>query len=382
MLGLNGKWPLKTTSENLESHQENIPFGALPKTFQDAVIVTNAIGLQFLWIDSLCIVQDDKAEWQEESAVMGAIYENARLTISACAAKDSTEGCFRSIRHSQQTVDVPYYSMIDKTDGIFYIGANMSYDPSPDWSPLRDRGWAVQEWRLSRRLLHFTRGGLSWQCNRLQVCERGVQRDFNDYPEWDSLIETYCRCQLTFETDRLIALQGLATEMQKESRDQYHAGIWEAHLPLQLLWMNCRSLVGIQNQLIAPSWSWASQPGSKVVWETLEDLEDAMILASCNMVTQNPSKLVAIGPLKQCAVTKSGIFPNGCVVERYLNHCPEVASLIDLREEAPLHHIHATGRRSPTAVGLALSILSHIQTYTVCSSHHQIDLVASISIGY
>ena len=70
------KHPIQTTSNTLKDHLEGIEFKVLPRTFQDAVTVTRAIGVRYLWIDCLCIVQDDKNDWKKEAAMMGSIYES------------------------------------------------------------------------------------------------------------------------------------------------------------------------------------------------------------------------------------------------------------------------------------------------------------------
>jgi hypothetical protein len=86
--------PLKTTRQTLAQHLKSIPMSSLPKTFQDAVVATRALGFHFLWIDSLCIVQDDENDWRRESQMMGTVYERAVITLAASAAPDSTHGLF------------------------------------------------------------------------------------------------------------------------------------------------------------------------------------------------------------------------------------------------------------------------------------------------
>lgn len=86
--------PVRTTRQTLAQHLEHIPISSLPKTFQDAIVATRALGVRFLWIDSLCIVQDDENDWWRESQMMGTIYEHAVLTLAASAAPDSTYGLF------------------------------------------------------------------------------------------------------------------------------------------------------------------------------------------------------------------------------------------------------------------------------------------------
>lgn len=209
------KRPLATTRYTLGEHTRGIEIKKLPKTYQDAVTVTRGIGVRYLWIDSLCIVQDDKDEWEKESWKMGKIYERATLTIAASGAQDSTKGCFISKSHELSSESIPYFSELEEISqsGCFYL--QQVFDTSPYWTPLRWRGWAFQEWRLSRRIVHFTEGGVGWKCGELEIDEYDDPRDMQLYSEWDSLLQDYSIAEFTFDKDRLIALQGLASEMQR-----------------------------------------------------------------------------------------------------------------------------------------------------------------------
>jgi len=83
-----------TTKTTLASRKAGIDYELLPKTYQDAIFITRLLGIRYLWIDSLCICQDDNGDWQRESAKMGLVYSNAYLTIAAASAKDSSVGLF------------------------------------------------------------------------------------------------------------------------------------------------------------------------------------------------------------------------------------------------------------------------------------------------
>jgi len=97
------KHPLTTITANLEEHQRRIPLEKLPQTFQDAIELTRRLGIRYIWIDSLCIVQDDASDWADESKQMGTIYERSYLTIAATSAPDGDGGLFRggNGRHDQ-----------------------------------------------------------------------------------------------------------------------------------------------------------------------------------------------------------------------------------------------------------------------------------------
>jgi hypothetical protein len=88
--------PLRTTKATLDLHLQKIRFSDLAKTFQDAAVTCRRLGIRYLWIDSLCIVQGDEEDWQIQSAQMASIYKGSTLTIAASSAHDGTEGCFLS----------------------------------------------------------------------------------------------------------------------------------------------------------------------------------------------------------------------------------------------------------------------------------------------
>lgn len=91
-----------TTISNLATHQDNIDFMYLPRSFQDAVTVTRIMGLEYLWIDSLCIIQDSEDDWAAESARMGQVFQNATFTIAADSAKNSHEGFLHPRAHGHE----------------------------------------------------------------------------------------------------------------------------------------------------------------------------------------------------------------------------------------------------------------------------------------
>lgn len=87
--------PLSTTRATLASHLAGINFEELSKTYQDAVTLSRRYGIRYLWIDALCIVQDNRQDWEREAPRMGMYYGNSYLTIAASNAGDSTLGCFQ-----------------------------------------------------------------------------------------------------------------------------------------------------------------------------------------------------------------------------------------------------------------------------------------------
>jgi hypothetical protein len=271
------KRPLETRKENIQQHLRKIGYHFLPKTFKDAVTVTKALGLRFLWIDSLCIIQDDKDDWDLQAENMGQIYQNAYLALGASHAENSTVGLFVERVENFFSVEVPYITESGEIAGSFFIrpSTRLEYVQAitPGLGPLSNRAWCLQELLLSRRFIFFTKGGLVWCCKTHEFTEtwhpvRNSIRKSLSVPasNWISIVEQYSSRSLTRQEDRLMALKGLANETQKtRPEDIYVFGMWLRDLPHQLLWYgdgeNYEERAKAPLSLGIPSWSWAYRIG-------------------------------------------------------------------------------------------------------------------------
>lgn len=283
---------LKLTSDKFDTMRLlGIPFEDLSQTFQDAIVACLALGFQYIWIDSLCIIQDSEADWLKEASMMQMAYQNSAFTISATGRDTMVKG-LGSLRHLGCTTQNAITSL--GTD----IRRCLIYDRD-FWNtyvlqaPLMERGWVLQERLLSPRILHFVQGQLAWECNTLETCElyeavppmhiaksskyvtraprrdmrptMQTDRDFSVHREkWQNVVETYSKCKLTQQFDKLIALGGIAALFNHHANDQYIAGLWRSHLVRDLTWDIFRTFRGrrMQNhEYRAPSWSWASVEG-------------------------------------------------------------------------------------------------------------------------
>jgi hypothetical protein len=154
-----------TTRANLEARKRAIDISELPNTFQDAIQITRQIGLRLLWIDSLCIIQDDAEDMDRECANMSSIYTCSYATIAASDSVDGHGGCFTPLHSSSNSsCIIPCKS----TDGSRSTTVAI-YGGCDEWistidGPLQRRGWALQERHLSPRILHFTKSRLLFEC--------------------------------------------------------------------------------------------------------------------------------------------------------------------------------------------------------------------------
>ncbi|KAF2498883.1 HET-domain-containing protein [Lophium mytilinum] len=278
--------PSRTTLSTFSGHLDCIPMSSLTKTYQDAVSITRGLKIRFLWIDSLCIIQDDEKDWQHESSLMESIYANSFLTIAATASADGSGGCFQTVRPS---IPVEVKSSIFGQDDSnrqthqVYLRPQTTHEDLISKSPLFRRAWTLQETVLSRRTVHFTHNQLYWQCRTLSASEdgsiyRGSEHTlpvstFGAAPGeiWKNWVEDYSNRELSNRADKLAALAGLTKLYAKETGEIPLVGIWESQLHVWLSWY--RSEHGDQTRSFEriagiPSWSWASLDGPVSIFET------------------------------------------------------------------------------------------------------------------
>ncbi|KAL8900046.1 MAG: hypothetical protein Q9207_005884 [Kuettlingeria erythrocarpa] len=279
-----------------------LPLNTLPLNFQDAITTVRALGLRYLWIDALCIVQDSKRDWELEAARMGDYYGSAYMTLVATSAKSSIDGFLERSPWPWPLVTLPCYN--EGTPGkqpIIYFRyqpdfSKYSRTDAIDGSTWNSRGWTFQERLLSNRTLHFAQGRLFWECRNTEGSEENERDGKSDYgypwiarkaqtsqplvypdaagfyylyERWYRLVATYSLRELSYESDTLPALSGLAQAFRTvyTDRDKYVAGLWQADLLGGLLWMTGHSSRAVRpSKYRAPSWSWASIVKGEINW--------------------------------------------------------------------------------------------------------------------
>ena len=193
-LALSHCWGTQTAFEghtrllqsNLQDLLTEIPIASISKNFQDAIEVVRKLKFKYLWIDALCIIQDSKSDWENESARMNDVYECSHLTLVATSAGSSNDGFLE--RSKPSVVDLPYRDDTDPTiEGTFSISrcvTRLSWK-LVDQTAWNTRGWTFQERLLSRRLLHFTSAMLFWECRAIDSSEVDAdKRQLSHRPQW------------------------------------------------------------------------------------------------------------------------------------------------------------------------------------------------------
>jgi hypothetical protein len=272
-----GLKPLTTTTETIFSRMQTIEKFELPKTFQHVVEILWKLRIQYLWVDTLCIIQNDKEDWERESANMNKIYKDAYVCIAATAARDCNAGLIQPYVPSIQG------SSKDSNEWTSAIRVSGLHSRQPTL-PLEQRAWTLQEDILARRVLYFGQGQLSWRCKSSAASEDGLldgllyeESDYmrlrkavselspNNPTEthniWRRLVETYSRRKATFDTDRVAALAGITYHFQELLRDEPVLGMWRYNLVVGMLWQTQAHAVRSTLASI-PSWSWLSIIGA------------------------------------------------------------------------------------------------------------------------
>ncbi|KAM6511157.1 hypothetical protein FALCPG4_016158 [Fusarium falciforme] len=283
-----------TTNQNLQRMKQGFKLSKkVPKTFHDAIIVTHELGVPYLWIDSLCIIQDDISDWDREASQMARVYTNAYINIAALDSDDDTKGFLRTRPFPYTTLTLN--SSTGESANIYLIkDCDESTSVIRGVHALRTRGWVLQEQYLSTRILWFTSKKIGWSCKRVQKTEDGKLFGFKvpdlRSTKWREVFADFSGRSLTYDTDKLPALAGVASAfsalsaLSGENQGRYCAGLWQKTLPENLLfyWNNPTC----PTQYLAPSWSWASLNGQVEWLDTFfagYDLLNGVAVVDCDM---------------------------------------------------------------------------------------------------
>lgn len=334
------KGNLTTTPSTLVERTRGIPWDILPTTFQEAITLTRKLGFRYIWIDALCIIQDDSdlSDWELESNKMASTYENAALILSATGSDDVNGGLLRpraSLAKNHQVFNINWSDSTGKSYKIYVrkrlhhssIIPDVTY-PDRD-SPLLSRAWAFQERLLAMRTLHFLPDEFLWECRSQFWCECLSSRaDLKWMPPplqasaysramcsplsadltqlWQNVIASYTNRQITNIKDKLPALSGIAKSFEQAGMGTYLAGLWLKDLSYHLMWkadvpFEYKVPTLHQNIALHPSWSWTSTP-HPIKWASRDlrytTTEVNILNVDCRAEGMNPLGFVSSGSIR------------------------------------------------------------------------------------
>ncbi|KAI8712983.1 HET domain-containing protein [Fusarium sp. LHS14.1] len=295
-----GKIEPRLKLSNLDKFQSSILCSSLPATFRDAITITRNLGFQYLWIDSLCIVQDSP-NLEQELDNMGPVYRDSTLGLFAAASKNSNEGILNKEPSISYPKDAQLKVFSDPADSTTVMASVRCFSPGESskqvWlqSPLASRGWTFQEQALAPRCLIYGEKGIYWRCpqnirssklSHVDVldkllrttktiepilhsptlpCDSRISVDLFDLMiDYYDLVSRYSERNLKSPSDKLPAMSTIAKALshklaQENASPTYLAGLWEMDLPRGLMWKALsKSHAPHVSIYRAPSWSWAT----------------------------------------------------------------------------------------------------------------------------
>jgi hypothetical protein len=285
-----------TTTKTLDARMKRINFLILSLTIRQAIEVTRSVGIRYIWVDALCILQDSKSDWEIESSKMGLVYGNATLTIAADFGESANDGCYapfsqNHLNGNSSEVVITTTMSSGQESSLYFEHMPSISTPDHLWQSLEgtelaSRAWVCQERLLSSRIVHFTKHNLIWECQELIDVDDGIFRDsllMHPVPKlrksayfgmsmtddvekqildiWYRHIisDSYSDRQLTVSFDKLPAIASLARFWSQYLPSSYLAGIWQTEIWFGLSW-RCFSphTSSKPNSYRCPSWSWAA----------------------------------------------------------------------------------------------------------------------------
>ena len=288
------------TTDLEQDYKRQIPWDILPQTFKDTIKVARKLriilGVRYVWIDALCILQDCNEDWRQEGRKMGDIYSFSLCNFAACIGPNSFWGLFHD-RDPFSSHTCIVQAQIDEKPKCFFEVENCErLRTDIENSELESRAWVLQEIFLAQRVLYFASQGIVWECSSLCAQEGAPSREMIGYPikreilhgreglsvsgketlrsedadyqlyrKWMNMVRNYTGRRLTRSSDKLVAISGLAKHIAATlaTKDVYILGLWKRNLLLQLVWkVSIGQRTSRPEPYRAPTWSWASVDGT------------------------------------------------------------------------------------------------------------------------
>ncbi|KAI0179667.1 heterokaryon incompatibility protein-domain-containing protein [Hypoxylon sp. FL1284] len=347
----------KTTSATLTANYVDIRWDSLPLSIQDAIKVTLNIDLEYIWVDSICIVQDDDKDKQREIASMPRIYNESVVTIVAARAKSARDGFLHPLDTSRYEGKIFKlgFKCEHSTSGHVYLVKETQYNYGES-DPIDSRAWTLQESYLSKRIIRYSSKQCSMICqispSKPQIVDGWTLEQSYDAPDienilfpaselvvspediakwkhyykeehgtdplepredeqsdiynnWRELVMNYSTRSLSVPADRILAISGLADRIAPAMKSRYVAGHWERHLPGDLLWeIASATLAPRPTAYQGPSWSWTSVNGAVMSFDYMP--EDAASLKVLDVEVVLCDSLAPFGAVKSGILRAQG----------------------------------------------------------------------------
>jgi len=314
-----GDQPVVALKQNLDDLRSGITVAALPQTLQDAVQTTRDLGYQYLWVDALCIIQDDNKDIAREITAMADIYRNSTMTILAATSSSVGEGYLNHPREQPSFITLPVELPNGETGQIGishpcewgHFGWNLN--------PLSKRGWTFQEFLLARRILFYGPYEVLFHCQNLgftrlfpsyikypddqQPSSRALFHSQDRAASWSELVRQYTFRSLTFLEDRSRAIAGIVAALEEIWDDKCVFGVWVSRFLEQMTWFNVTGFPfhpSLRRSNRAPSWSWLSIDGHVAICcrsklrldcvitaDLFEVAKGAKLTLSCRVIPEN-----------------------------------------------------------------------------------------------
>ncbi|KAI8717110.1 HET domain-containing protein [Fusarium sp. LHS14.1] len=318
------RWPKKPnqdqqlTSATRDHFFRGYSTEALPQLYCDAFTVARMLGFRYVWIDALCIMQDNGGDWHAEAPKMASVYGNAIFTVAFGDCPESKLSDDAEIWRSCSLRDaatraaaqpfikggkIPIFDKRNPESIYYWLESNGNFPARPS-SELDERGWTFQERLLSKRVLTITTDGLFWDCCRSSASDTrllGFLGDFSPrfrdsderkiktqllgmnrdtitvarrdlYLLWRRILQDYTQRKFTHSKDRIVAIEGVVQRIGAVLNEPCFLGVWKGDSLRSLIWFcdtvalsakpasNALDVLPARKdyQVSVPSWSWAS----------------------------------------------------------------------------------------------------------------------------
>lgn len=325
-LTLSYRWPHEPNaillSSNITRFRSGCLISELPILFRDYISIAWHFSIRYIWVDALCIIQDSEEDWNAEAPTMHLVYSNSTCNIAASASTNPEESLFHT-RNMESILPARVESSLFSTKPRpCYLLDESYWDRQISTGPLHNRGWVFQECFLTPRVLYFGKNQLLWECLTRHKCEvfpNGIPMHWSSksidalletspsdaarksgrfsrdkFNLWNDLVEKYSRCDLTYPSDKLLALAGIAKLFQGATSDSYIAGLWRSQVLAMMDWRVYDPRPRQSSEYRAPSWSWASVDGPVTIRGLITGDEFLVELLKAEVTTKLPDEMSAV----------------------------------------------------------------------------------------